>query len=529
MSAVDAAWYQMDGPANHAMITGILLTRTPLDFDQVRTLYRERLLVFERFRQRVVERGLPLRRPHWEDVADFDIDQHLHHVALPAPGDSSALRTLIEDVASTPLDHRQPLWQVHVVDGVGGGSALIMRLHHCVGDGAAMMSVMQKLFDPAPGRRAARAPANGAPAARAKAVQSLGSALATIERAARRTLGPAGGIVVDALVHPGELLRKAALVLGGAGVLLGELVKWPDPKGPLKGEFGLRKRVAWSDPVSIRDVKAIGAPSDAKVNDVLVAAMAGALREYLRHRGIDVARTTVRAMVPVDLRPPERFGQLGNEFGLVILELPVSKGRWSDRLAATKARMDALKRSPEAIAMLALFHIFGRTPKAVEDLANQVFGSKASLVMTNVAGPREPLSIAGATIDRLVFWVPHPGRQLGMGISIFSYNGQATLAVVADAHLVPDPERITEAFNREFEQMLARTRARAEKAAGTEAAGKKAAAKKAAPKKAAPKEALAKPGAANAAPAKPAPAGAAATRRAARAPVARKRAARARS
>jgi WS/DGAT/MGAT family acyltransferase len=489
MSAVDAAWYQMDGPANHAMITGILMTGAPLDMDKVRTLYQERLLGFERFRQRVVERGLPLPRPHWEDVTDFDIDQHLHHVALPAPHDATALRTLIEDIASTPLDHAQPLWQVHVVDGVEGGSALIMRLHHCVADGTAMMAVMQKLFDPVPGAEAATVPARKGRAAAAAGRPSappLSPALATVERAARRLLGPAGGLVVDAIAHPQPLLKKAALVLGGAGVLLGELVKWPDPKGPLKGKFGLRKHVAWSEPVAIRDVKAIGAPSDAKVNDVLVAAMAGALREYLQHRGIDVNDTTVRAMVPVDLRPPERFGQLGNEFGLVILELPVAKARWADRLAATKARMDALKRSPEAIAMLALFHLFGRTPKAVEDVANQIFGSKASVVMTNVVGPRETLHIAGVPIDRVMFWVPHPGRQLGMGISIFSYNGQATLAVVADAHLVPDPHRITEAFNREFEQMLARV-----KRAGTGAAtagGKKAAAKKPAAKKPAAKK-----------------------------------------
>jgi diacylglycerol O-acyltransferase len=155
MAPGDAAWYHMDGPANPAVITGLLLTKTPLSFDKVRALYRQRLLRFERFRQRVVEHGLPLATPHWEDVPRFDIDQHLHHIALPAPGGRAQLQALVADLASTPLDHAQPLWQVHVVDGVGGGSALVMRCHHCIADGSAMMTVMQGLFD------AARRPRRG--------------------------------------------------------------------------------------------------------------------------------------------------------------------------------------------------------------------------------------------------------------------------------------------------------------------------------------------------------------------------------
>ena len=159
MSPVDAAWYHMDGPANLAMVTSVLLTKTPLDFDTVRAVYRQRLAGFDRFRQRVVERGFPLATPHWEDMPHFDIDQHLHHVALPAPHDLAALRALITDIASSPLDREQPLWQVHVVDHVDEGSALIMRCHHCIGDGTAMMAMTQQLFDLAPGvPRRQRAP-----------------------------------------------------------------------------------------------------------------------------------------------------------------------------------------------------------------------------------------------------------------------------------------------------------------------------------------------------------------------------------
>ncbi len=106
----------------------------------------------------------------------------------------------------------------------------------------------------------------------------------------------------------------------------------------------------------------------------------------------------------------------------------------------------------------------GRVPKAIEDIAGQLFQSKASVVMTNVASATEPLHLAGVPIERVMFWVPHPGTELGMGISILSYCGSATLAVIADARLVPDPEAITQEFSREFAAMLKAVREKQEAA-----------------------------------------------------------------
>jgi hypothetical protein len=165
-------------------------------------------------------------------------------------------------------------------------------------------------------------------------------------------------------------------------------------------------------------------------------------------------------MVPVDLRTSARAGELGNHFGVVLLDLAITTRQRLRRVLATKANMDALKRSPEPIAALALFNLLGRVPKSIEDIAAQMFQSKASVVMTNVAGPHEPLHLAGVPIERVMFWVPHPGKELGMGISILSYCDTATLAVIADAHLVPDPEAITQEFNREFAAMLKTVRAK---------------------------------------------------------------------
>ena len=137
MSAADAAWFHNDGPANLAIVMGVVLTKKPLDFERVRKIYNERIVSFDRFHQRVVERGFPLATPHWQDMPNFSIDQHLHHIALSAPHDEATLVKLVNDLASMPLDHSLPLWQAYVVDDVEGGSALITRAHHCMADGTA--------------------------------------------------------------------------------------------------------------------------------------------------------------------------------------------------------------------------------------------------------------------------------------------------------------------------------------------------------------------------------------------------------
>ena len=448
MDPVDAAWYHMDGATNLAMVTGVTLTREPLDFERVKAVYAHRLLPLARFRQRVVETGMPYPTPHWEEDPYFNIDDHFHHVALPEPRDKQALLDLLSDIASTPLDYRRPLWQVHVVDRVDGGSALILRFHHCVGDGTALMAIAQLLFDEERDAPLERAPVK--PRTRAGLLDSLA-------RPVRRLLDQSAQAVssgANLVLHPSQAAELAQLAAQSAGVAVGTLFKTPDPQSPLKGRLGVPKRVAWSEPVALDDVKAVGNATNAKVNDVLVAAMAGALRHYMQARGSAQDGMTIRAVVPVDLRSPGRAMDLGNRFGLVFLELPVGTTGPLDRLRATKHAMDGIKRSPEAAVFLGILNIFGRTPRTVEDLAVGIFGSKATLVMTNVAGPRQPLYMAGSSVDRLMFWVPHPGA-LGMGISILSYNGAVTLGVVADAGLVPDPEKITAEFNAEFARLHA--------------------------------------------------------------------------
>ena len=421
------------------------------------------MATLERFRQRVVETGFPVPTPHWEDDPLFNIDDHIHHVALPEPCDQRALMDFLSDLASTPLDYKRPLWQVHVVDRVNGGSAVALRFHHCIGDGTAMMAVAQRLFDTEPDAPPDREiPPTPPPKAGlfdrvVRPVQQSGQLVSDIIQ---------GGL--DLVMHPSHALALPQLAARSAGVAISTLLKWPDPASPLKGKLGLAKRVAWSEPVALDDVKEIGRLAGAKVNDVLVAAMAGALRHYMQERNAAVDGMTIRAVVPVDLRPPERAMELGNHFGLTFLDMPVGISGPLARLQATKSKMDTIKQSPEAFVFMNIIGFFGLTPKPIEDLALVIFGSKATLVFTNVAGPRATLYFAGATVERLIFWVPHPA-DLGMGVAIFSYNNLVTVGVVTDAGLVPDPEKIAVEFDREFARLLAAVQAAAAEALAAQA------------------------------------------------------------
>jgi len=416
LDPVDAAWFHMDGPVNTAVVTALATSRRRLDVAALRAVLDDRLAAIDRFRCRVVERGLSYDSPCWEPMEDFDIHQHVHHRALPLHADESDLLDLVSDLASQPLPSTLPLWQAHVVDGPGERGALVFRYHHCIGDGAAMVDVVRRVFD-AQGDSNPRSHATRRP--------------------------PLQEIALP-------LLQAARTGIEALGALATDLLKSSDPPSPFKGHFVARQRVACSAGIPLARLREIGAAFDARINVVAVAAVAGALRHYLVETGDFCADASLRAMMPISLRPLEHAHDGGNEFGLAILDLPVELEDPQARLLAARHRLAEVKRSSEAVGMRWLFDVFGRGPKTVQQVAQRLFGSKASLVLTNVAGPVRPLSLAGRRIDRLMFWVPHPGEDIGLGISVFSYRGKLSLGVIGDAARVPDPQRIARLFEREI-------------------------------------------------------------------------------
>ena len=435
LSNVDAAWPRMEDPTNLMMVTGILVFEEPLDHRRVRSLLEKRLLVFDRFRQRVVEAPFGIGPPRWVDDRHFDLDAHLHRVALPAAGDQAALQELVGDLMSTPLDMSKPLWQFHLVEGFGGGSVFLSRLHHCIADGIALIQLLLSLTDSSP------RPSPAAPVRR-PAPAPAGSWLAA----------PLG-VVASLLANPLELVELAQGGVSVADTLQRLVLMPPDPKTVLKGPLGVTKRAAWSEMVPLKNIKAAGARHGATINDVLITAVAGALREYLEERGEPVDELEIRAAVPVNLRPIERGLELGNSFGLVFVPLPVSIAAPFRRLAELKVRMDRIKASSEAIVSFGVLTAIGIVPRQLHPPAIEFFGSKASVVMTNVPGPKEPLYLAGRRIASCMFWVPMSGH-LGLGVSILSYAGEVMVGVTADAGLVPDPGRIVSAFERELKALM---------------------------------------------------------------------------
>jgi WS/DGAT/MGAT family acyltransferase len=189
------------------------------------------------------------------------------------------------------------------------------------------------------------------------------------------------------------------------------------------------------------------------VNDVMLSLAAGALRDYLLGKGDAVEGLEIRAIVPVNLRPPDAPVHLGNQFGLVFLELPLGLSHPLERLYEIRRRMRALKGSYQPAIALALLATVGQTPGVVQDQVTSFLAANASAVMTNVPGPQQPLYLAGKRITGMEFWVPQSGG-IGMGISILSYDGRVHFGIVTDAGLVPDPRRIVGRFGDEFAKLM---------------------------------------------------------------------------
>jgi WS/DGAT/MGAT family acyltransferase len=441
----------MESPTNLMVVTGLMLFDEPLEFERLTTTLKERLLRFERFRQRVVEPALPLGGPRWETDPNFDLRAHVHRFALPAPGDQAALQDLVSDIMSTPLDFSKPPWHYYLIEGYGTGCAVLARLHHCIADGIALIQVLLGMTDPCP---EPLAPAE--PQAELHMRNPLAQLLEPISAAVGTTLHVADNLLHEAaelLSHPAHALDLAKLGADGVAALGKLLLIGPDAQTIFKGRLGVSKRAAWSAPIPLRDVKAIGRITGTTVNDVLLTAVTGALRRYLQHRGQPTEGISIRALMPVNLRPPDTPLELGNRFGLVFVDLPIGVADVFERLVGFKQHMAAIKHSPEAVIAFGILNTIGMIPAGVEQRVVELFGNKATAVMTNVPGPREPLYLAGKRLRHIMCWVPKSGR-LGLGVSILSYAGEVCIGVATDVGLVPDPEAIIAAFQAEFDELM---------------------------------------------------------------------------
>lgn len=426
MSSVDHTWLRMESPTSRMHIGAVLIFETPIELKVLRQVLEQRLLRFSRFRQRVVRQNIGAC---WEDDAQFSLHRHLITRELDDPQCQRSLQKLAGEIMNEALDFNHPLWDVYLVPHYQHGSALIIRIHHCIADGMSLIRVLLSLTD---------------------SCSDPAQATLCMEKSTTGAGSQHHEGFWDMLTHPDHLLDFTRKSLSGIAELAKVTFAFSDAATPLKGQHAGIKNVAWAEPFALADVKRIGKMTGTTVNDVLVAAVAGALRQYMLRHASDVNPANIHVAIPFNLRPLDApIEQLGNQFGLVLLPLPVQEADPLQRLRACKRAMDQLKHSYQAHVFYGLLDIVGKGPSILEQTALDILSRKASAVMTNVPGPKNPIYLAGAKLRQPLVWVPQAG-DIGVGLAILTYADIVQFGFVADANLIPDPEELTDLFIAQF-------------------------------------------------------------------------------
>ncbi len=390
MSSVDTTWLRMDRPGNPMVVVGLFTLGGPVDLKKLEATIAERFLVVPRFKQRVESHG---GEYWWAEDPYFEESRHIKRVRLPGKGDQIELQRFVAELASEHLDKARPLWQMHIVEDYEGGAAVITRIHHAIGDGMALVGMMLSLTDDGD-RRVWTAHAKAAPPAPLylPGIKTLQKGIGALQKG----IGVTAGLLKEArslAAHPAKTARIGA---GVAGELAWLLLMPEDSWTRFKGKPSGNKRVAWTAPIPLDEVKAAGKALGCTINDVLLTSVAGALCEYLKEKGDPTKEVEIRALVPVDLRKSYEAGQLGNKFGIVGVELPVGIENPLKRLFEVHRRMQALKQSLEPPVTLGMFAILGHAPQMLQDRLFDMLIHRATAVMTNVPGPKTPLYLGGA-------------------------------------------------------------------------------------------------------------------------------------
>jgi len=401
------------------MIINSVVTMDRISLEEIRRLWQSRVVDadggerYPRFTRKVVKVS---GRFHWEDESQYEVARHI----VPAPANvrtSEELQDYVSSLAETPLPDDRPLWQIqHVESFEGGASAFITRIHHCMGDGLALVPVLFSVMD-----------------------ASQADIALPGDKVAKR--------------KQSKLALAAKLPVLGPWVLAQKMA-WRADRSPVHGpELSGTKRVAWTRKFPVDQIKAVKNRFEATVNDVLMAAVAGAFQRYLE-KSEGTVPDRIRASMPVSVRAKGERPQMNNRFAAVLLELPAGTKDVRARVAETKRRMDALKRSVEPLVTYGLASFLLKTmPQGMSSRLIDFLANKCTCVVTNVPGPQQDLFIGGRRLRSMIFWVPQRAK-IGIGISIFSFAGSVQVGVIADTKLLPDTREFVRAFEDELEHMI---------------------------------------------------------------------------
>ncbi len=465
LSPLDAAFLYLERPNQLLHVGCIAELEGRVDPARLVERIEERICSLPLYRQRPVRAVLDLDRPTWEDDPAFDVRRHVRHLAVPPPGDEAAMHALFDQLLSAPLDPNHPLWEIYLVDGLPGGrAAMLWKVHHCMIDGVSGAQVLALATDPAPGALASVEPAPLPSASGTASPHSPAPTAGSVAGAIRTALGSA--------LHPSAAAARARDALE-AMTTVGRLLFEPNSALPFNGPLTDRRRLVWAS-FPLDDVLAMRGTAGCKVNDVVLAIVAGALHRYLEERGVATRGIRVRALVPVSTRAEAERLSLGNLVTAMMPMLPVGATDPLERLRLVTAEMAALKERGQARASGLLVDLMGALPAPLEAALGRLVPERplANTVCTNVPGPREERWLLGRRLLGIHPMVPL-FQGMGLEFAVMSYAGRISIAATADAKLVPDPQSIAAALRSSFEELSAAVQAssRAEPEAAAHPAG----------------------------------------------------------
>ena len=458
LTSIDASFLHQEGRASHMHIGGLLVFEGPAPalgdyLDHVRS----RLHLVPRYRQKLATPPLETGRPLWVDDPDFNLEYHVRHTALPAPGSEEQLLLLTARLASQGLDRSRPLWEMWLVEGLADGRfAVISKNHHALVDGISGVDLASVLFD------AEREPADSdepEPWVAHREPSSAELALAGV-RGAVRTAAGLSARAVAAAGRPGaslDLLRDAAEGLG-------ELV-WaglnPAPETPLNVTIGPHRRYAVVRQ-RLADYKEVKDALGGTVNDVVLSVVSGALAGWLSSRGVQTRGLEMRALVPVSVRSARHHGSLGNQLTVMRAPLPVYIDDAVARLRFVRHAMDGLKESKQAVGAATLAAVNSLAPPTILAQASRLnFSTRLfNLIVTNVPGPQRPLYVLGRELQDL-FPVAFLPEGHALAVAVMSYDGGLDYGLLADYDAMPDVGVVADGLGAALGELLAAARGEA--------------------------------------------------------------------
>jgi WS/DGAT/MGAT family acyltransferase len=391
----------------------------------------------------------------WVDDATFNLSYHVRHTALPQPGSEEQLRALAARIHSQRLDRAKPLWETWLVQGLEGGRfALISKSHHALVDGISGVDLMTVLFDPTP--EAVVAPHEDEPWVAAREPSAASLAARGVRGLARLPFDLAAR-TVSAATHPGRALDEAREALEGVGEVAWAALN-PAPATPLNVPIGPHRRLAFVRN-ELADFKLVKDTLGGTVNDVVLAVVAGGLRQWLRSRGVRTEGLELRALVPVSIRARDQLQDLGNRIVAMRGPLPVYVEDPVARLRVVRAAMDGLKESKQAVGAELITGLEALAPPTILAQASRLqFSTRLfNLLVTNVPGPQFPLYVLGRELQDL-FPIAFLPENQSLAVAIISYNGSIDFGVLGDYDAMPDIGEFAEALNASLAELVAAAR-----------------------------------------------------------------------